>query len=311
MAYAEITNKKFLDSVGTGHLWSKIRERYDSKLDNVTASDDSVVITGVNGIGVQVSAAEGNQLQLKTAAGEKGLYVPTPAAADTYTLAKADNSGDYAAIYRLMKSANGTGTPTQVGVDINIPKDMVVQSGTVETKSEAGAWGPAGTYIHLVLANADNSDLYIAADSLIEYVTSGSQTGDMVMINISSDHKVTAEITDGTVTKAKLAAAVQASLDLADSAVQSVAEGTANGTISVDGSDVAVHGLQSAAYQPTTAFDASGAAAAVLGAETDAASVATVYGVKKYASDAFDAIQALTNAEIDTAIAAANAVIDA
>ena len=40
-----------------------------------------------------------------------------------------------------------------------------------------------------------------------------------------------------------------------------VAEGTANGTVKVNGVDVNVHGLGSAAYQDTTAFDASGAAA--------------------------------------------------
>lgn len=45
--------------------------------------------------------------------------------------------------------------------------------------------------------------------------------------------------------------------------VMSVTEGTANGTISVDGKDVAVHGLGSAAYAATTAFDAAGSAADV------------------------------------------------
>lgn len=52
----------------------------------------------------------------------------------------------------------------------------------------------------------------------------------------------------------------------ADSAVQAadVVSGTANGTISVKGSDVAVKGLGSAAYQNREAFDASGAAAGAL-----------------------------------------------
>lgn len=52
----------------------------------------------------------------------------------------------------------------------------------------------------------------------------------------------------------------------ADSAVQAadVVSGTANGTISVKGSDVAVKGLGSAAYQNSGAFDASGAAAGAL-----------------------------------------------
>ena len=311
MAYETIENKKFLNSTGVGRLWEKIRERYDSKLDEVVASDDSVLVTGGNSDGVQVSAAAGNQLQVKTTAGEKGLFVPASDAADTYSITKDTTSSEYAAVYKLMKTPNGTGTPVQVGVDINIPKDMVVSSGTVEVKSESGAWGQPGTYLHLVLANASSSDIYINVSDLIEYVTSGSQQGDMVVIAIDANHQVTATITDGTITKAKLAQAVQNSLDLADSAVQSVAEGSTNGTIAVDGTDVAVHGLGSAAYTASTAYDAAGAADAVLGASTDTAATMTVHGVKQYASDAYAAIQALTNNEIDAAIAAANATIDA
>lgn len=41
----------------------------------------------------------------------------------------------------------------------------------------------------------------------------------------------------------------------ADSAVQSVAEGATNGTVAVDGTDVAVHGLGSAAYKADTYFE--------------------------------------------------------
>lgn len=52
----------------------------------------------------------------------------------------------------------------------------------------------------------------------------------------------------------------------ADTALQAadVVSGTANGTISVKGTDVAVKGLGSAAYQQSSAFDASGAAAGAL-----------------------------------------------
>lgn len=307
MAYETIETKKFLNSTGVGHLWDKIKERYDSKLDSVSAADDSIVVTNLKDIQVQISAEADNRLQVKTT-GNKGLYVPPVADQDTYSIVKDDNSGDYAAVYHLQKTPNGTGTPVNVGVSINIPKDMVVSAGSVVTKDSAGAWGAAGTYIELILANAANDHLYIPADSLIEYVTSGSQAGDMVFVTIDpATHRVTAAITDGTITKAKLAQAVQNSLDAADSAVQSVAEGTALGTVAVDGTDVPVHGLDTAAYQPATAFDASGAAAAVLGANTDLASAPTVYGVKQYASDVYTAIQALTNAEIDAAIAAANA----
>lgn len=309
--YATISDKKFLDSTGVGHLWSKIRNRYDSKLDSVAAQNDSIEITSGDHIAVKVSAATGNLLELKTT-GDKGLYVGAPAQ-DTYKITKLGTpSTGAAASYKLQVLAGGTGTAADVtgSAVIDIPKDMVVSSGTVETKSESGAWGPAGTYLVLTLANATSDKVYINVGDLIEYVTSGSQSGDMIVVAIDNDHKVTATITDGTVTKAKLVQTVQDSLDLADSAVQSVTEGSTDGTISVDGTDVAVHGLGSAAYADDDDFDAAGAAADVLGTDSDAASAATVYGVKMYASDVYSAIKALTNNEIDAAITAANTAID-
>lgn len=309
MAFSNLTDKKFLDASGTGHLWDKIKQRYDSKLDEVTAKDDSITISNSNEIKVHISAEPGNLLELKTT-GNKGLYVSGAGggggSTDTYTIEKASNSGDYAAIYSLMKYASGSQSGTKMGVDINIPKDMVVQSGTVETKSTSGVWGPAGTYIHLVLANADSSDLYINVSTLIEDITSGSQPGDMVVISINaSTHQITASITDDTITSDKLHPNVRASLNLAATSVQLITEGSTDGTIDVDGNEIAVHGLGSAAFMDDTDFDEAGAAADVLGTSSDTASTMTVYGVKQYASDAYDAIIALTNAEIDAAIVAA------
>lgn len=309
MSYETLNNKKFLDSVGTGHLWTKIRNRYDNKLDNVSAGDDSINVTNLKDIAVKISTESGNQLQLKTT-GNKGLYVPPAANQDSYTIVKDDNPGDYAAVYHLQKAAEQGGGAVNVGVAINIPKDLVVQGGSVVNKDSAGDWGPAGTYIELVLANANGDRLYVKVDDLIEYVTSGSQVGDMIVVSIDSNHQVTATITDGTITKIKLASDVQTSLGKADSAVQSITEGQANGTLIVDGEPVSVHGLDTAAYQPATAFDAAGAAASVLGTTSDSASMGTVYGVKQYASDVYTAIQALTNAEIDTLVTAANNSLD-
>ena len=48
--------------------------------------------------------------------------------------------------------------------------------------------------------------------------------------------------------------------------VKSVTEGSANGTIAVNGADVNVHGLGSAAYTESSAYDAAGAAAAAVAA---------------------------------------------
>ena len=157
-------------------------------------------------IDVVIDPVEGNAL----AKSATGLKVIIPAAAE-YSITKDESSSDYAAVYHLTKG----GEP--VGASINIPKDMVVKSGAVVTNPEGQK---AGTYIVLTLANATEDKIYIPVDSLIEYVTSGSAADDMVVVNVSGDHKVTATITDGKVTKAKLDVNVQESLGLADTAVQ-------------------------------------------------------------------------------------------
>lgn len=181
----------------------------EAKVASVGAKDASVIVDSTTStapkVGVQVSAAAGNALSLDT----DGLKVIIPTAAE-YSVVKDADSGDYAAVYHLTKDG------ANVGAAINIPKDMVVKSGSVVTDPEGQA---AGTYIKLVLQNVDDP-LFIDVGSLIEYVTSGSAVGDMVVVAVSDDHKVTATITDGTITKAKLEAGVQTSLNKADSAVQ-------------------------------------------------------------------------------------------
>lgn len=64
-----------------------------------------------------------------------------------------------------------------------------------------------------------------------------------------------------------------------------LAEGATNGTVKFNGAEVKVHGLGSAAFTESSAYDAAGAAAAVLGASGDAKTANTVYGAKAYAAD--------------------------
>ena len=93
-------------------------------------------------------------------------------------------------------------------------------------------------------------------------------------------------------------------------------EGTANGTVAFNGTDVAVHGLKSAAYAEASAFDAAGAAAgvqtALTGTAEDTASDLTLNGIKKYVdqevtsavSDATSEAQELINALDMSAVSA-------
>lgn len=179
--------------------------------------------------------------------------------AGAVTVVKSTEVAGVAARYTF--SQGGQAIPNAV---IDIPKDMVVESGTVITNPEGK---PEGTYLKLVIANKTEDEIWIPVDTLIEYVTSGSQAGDMVFITIDPiTHKVTATITDGSITKTKLASDVQTSLGKADTAVQKV---TVLGHELADGGSVTVEqaktdlGLGSAAYENTDAFDVAGAAQGV------------------------------------------------
>ena len=280
----------------------------NGKVSSVKATDASVVIGGTATaptVGVQLSKGEGNALTLEA----DGLKVLVPEVTHPeYSIVADSNPGDFSAVYHLTKDG------ANVGSAINIPKDMVVSSGSVETFNggnlPSGITEP-GTYIVLTLANATSDKLYIKVDDLIEYVTGGSGENDAIQINVTSDtHKVSASVKNGSLTLAMLSSAVQASLNKADSAVQSVAEGTANGTISVDGANVAVHGLQDGAYATVESLNntAKGYATAVknelIGTDTDEASASTFVGARKYA----DSVSATAKSE---AIASAQAKIEA
>lgn len=65
--------------------------------------------------------------------------------------------------------------------------------------------------------------------------------------------------------------------------------GTTNGTVSFNGTEVAVKGLGSAAYTESSAYDAAGTAAGVqttvTGTSSDASTAITIYGTRKYAQE--------------------------
>jgi len=132
-----------------------------------------------------------------------------------------------------------------------------------------GSWG-SGNYIKAYDANnAPETSVGANLTILDNQVYTNEQniatnTTDISTLNTWKTNLATANgaadavhgsnIIAGTVAKTALASGVQTSLGLADSAVQSIISGTTNGTISVDGTDVAVKGLDTAAYAKTTDF---------------------------------------------------------
>lgn len=261
----------------------------NSKVASVKAADKSITVAGTATaptVKVALSAAEGNALELAA----DGLKVTIPeVTVPAYSMKKLDTAtSGMSASYQLTKDGAG------IGAIIDIPKDMVVESGTVETyvagHLPTGVTEP-GTYIVLTLANATSDKLYIPASGLIEYVTGGSGKDDAIQINVTADtHKVTATVKEGSLTKTMLSTEVQGLLGKAGTAVQAITTGSTNGTISVDGKDVEVKGLADAAYATVASLNttakgyADGVKTAIIGdATNDTANSKTIEGVKKYA----------------------------
>ncbi len=95
-----------------------------------------------------------------------------------YSIIKATDTTDYAAVYCLTK--NGVNT----GVAINIPKDLFVESGEIVTNPSGQ---PTGKYLKLVLQNQDEP-IYINVADLVDAYTSG------LGITISTNNEISIKI---------------------------------------------------------------------------------------------------------------------
>lgn len=159
----------------------------------LTAVDASVVLASdENGttIGVQVSKETGNALELKG----DGLFV-SPAAASAaveFSIEKQTTPEDgYSATYKLKKTEDGT--DTYVGDAINIPKDAVLSGGTyevVDTADDPYTGAEVGDpYVDLVVANAEESHIYIPLKGLVDTVAAGdgiSVTNNTVSVKLDA-----------------------------------------------------------------------------------------------------------------------------
>lgn len=264
MAYNQ---KKFLDQAGTTYLWRQIKTALDEK---ANTRDLSNVAT--SGAAADVTIADaGNHFTATTVEGalqEIGTAIQT---AGAVTVTETAGSDSTLKVYTLAQNGQTIGT-------INIPKDLVATEGAIV---DADGENNPGTFLRLTIANGN--PIYINVASLIEY--NGVANSDELTFT-DTNHQISATINAGSIAKSKLTTEVQNALTAATNALQTsdIAEGATNGTISIKGTDVAVHGLGTAAYTNSTAYDATGSADAV-----------------------YAAIIPLTNPEIDAAIAAASA----
>lgn len=186
---------QYLDLLGLQQLWTSAKAKFATKgtLANSGITDGySSIETGSvipiknleNGILADIITGSDNH-KLKTAYvsvdGAGGLattnYVDTKVGAvkvPAYTLTKS-TSTDYAAVYHLQKDG------ANVGEAINIPKDMVVESGKVVWGSYSdGTFTPATDkknatpYVELTLANSTANKIYIAVADLVNEHKAGT-----------------------------------------------------------------------------------------------------------------------------------------
>ena len=120
----------------------------------------------------------------------KAVNVEIPAAA-VYSIEKASSAEEgYAATYQLTKDG------TAVGAKINIPKDMVVESGSVKVCELEGnpveGFKVGDKYIDLVLANAESSHIYILVSDLVDVYT-GSNGVKVEGLTITADMEYLAQ----------------------------------------------------------------------------------------------------------------------
>lgn len=181
-------------------------------------------------------------------------------AADVYAWAKAANKPSYTA------SEVGAATAADITNAIN----ALDVADSAKSGQYVSAVSQVDGKIQVTRANLPTVDIpeYTlqagTEDGTIQLMKDGAIVG--TAVKVTGFDELVADIAAkytkpaGGIPLADLASGIQTSLGKADSAVQSVTEGTANGTISVDGEDVSVHGLGSAAYTASTAYDAAGAA---------------------------------------------------
>lgn len=187
---ADLTNASVWEGVGlynglvvavqaTGQLFVlKNRDAFTEAASWVAVGGD--VSAELSGLTTRVDTLEGTVADLEGVGYALGTKAVVTDAVTHETV--------YAQTYALFKTvtvSDGTTSAVQVGVDINIPKDLAVTKGVVVTDEETGE-------TNIVLTMAYGEDIVIPASSLVEYITINPDSVNYLSLN--SDHQLSIDV---------------------------------------------------------------------------------------------------------------------
>ena len=229
-----MANTTYLDLAGLQEYDKKIKAKVAADDATTLASAKSAVTEAKNAVDAKIGTLDDltmtNKTDLVVALNEVAASVEAGGTGSVVKISTETTTEGYAKSYTFTQGS------AKLGV-IDIPKDMVVSSGTVEKDPKGQT---AGTYLVLTLANATNDKVYINVGTLVDIYTAKAEAtqiqlvidsttreisativaGSVTATELAADAVVTAKIADGNVTKAKLSTEVQTSLGKADTAIQ-------------------------------------------------------------------------------------------
>lgn len=375
--------KKFLNSEGVGHLWTRVTEKIAADVAVEKARAEAEELKNKNAAAAAQSAVDalagkvGTVAEGSTVVGMIGAVQGEVDAVEV-DLGNVDNLSTenktvVGAINEVLTAVGTGGTNAVVTIDtttttdgalksytikqggtlvgtIDIPKDMVVESGEVVVDPAGQA---AGTYIKLKLANvteplfinvgtlvdiytakADATQVQVTIDPSTREISAAIVAGSVTATELAANAVTTEKIADANVTKAKLStevqglldnAATEADLTLAENRIAALEakHGTGEGTVEAQIAAAKQAAIDAAAADATTkanaaetnaknASDAKGSAAQALAdAKAYADGLAGNYDAAGSAAQALTDAKAYTDTEINTkVIALTNSEID-
>ncbi len=258
----------FYDIMRTNKTTNKTRGKRMKKLLNISviaalailpmaanaATGD--IVSGDPAAASSVSPAQADNAVTASASPKYALAVE--AATDTTNVATASYvKGAYNAAMKAINKVSETANSAVKGVQVN-GADL-----TLDANGKANVTVAEGSTNGTVAVNG--SDVAVHGLGSAAYTDSTAYASAAQGTKADNAATLLGNATMGTeaTTVTGAIAELKDAIDDVDTGVMAVTEGTTNGTVSVDGTDVAVHGLGTAAYADTTDFDAAGAATGV------------------------------------------------